>query len=75
MRGSHPRSKLQQGYLTSAFSSLYAFLPLKTWATDEQMEKWKRMALQSLQEAPQGRKKQLKTQLEWLSDPSSAEGE
>ncbi|TFK86053.1 GMC oxidoreductase [Polyporus arcularius HHB13444] len=67
--------KSQKGYLTSALAAVYAFLPTKAFATDEQMAKWKEMATHSVEEAPQGVKKQLETQLKWLFDPASAEGE
>ena len=68
-------SKSRKGYLTSGFSSLFAFVPLRVWTTDEQRDRWKTMARQSIEEAPQGLNKQLEMQLQWLSDPSSAEGE
>ncbi|KAI0707691.1 GMC oxidoreductase [Earliella scabrosa] len=67
--------KSRKGYLTSGFSSLFAFVPLRVWTTEEQRDRWKTMAHQSIEEAPQGLKKQLEMQLQWLSDPSSAEGE
>ena len=68
-------SKTQKGYLTSALAALYAFLPTRAFATDEQMTKWKDMATKSVQEAPQGLKKQLEFQLKWFLDPASGEGE
>ncbi|KAI0724007.1 alcohol oxidase [Cerioporus squamosus] len=67
--------KLQKGYLTSALAALYAFLPTKAFASDDQMAKWQTMAAQSVQEAPQGLKKQLELQLKWFLDSASGEGE
>ena len=50
-------------------------MPTNQFATDEQLQQWKDKATQSAQAAPPGLKKQIEKQIEWLADPSSAEGE
>lgn len=68
-------SKAKQGYLTSALAALYSFLPTKSFATEDQIKRWREVASQAVQDAPPGLKKRLDIQLKWLSDPSSPEGE
>ncbi|KAI0709492.1 GMC oxidoreductase [Earliella scabrosa] len=67
--------KSKKGFFATVAAALYAFVPTKQFATDEQLQEWKEKAAKSAQAAPPGLKKQIEKQIEWLADPSSAEGE
>ncbi|KAI9060841.1 GMC oxidoreductase [Trametes sanguinea] len=65
----------QQGYLSSALVSLFAFIPAKSFASEQQLSEWKEKALAAAQDAPPGLKKQLMHQIEWFLNPEAVEGE
>ncbi|KAI0636746.1 GMC oxidoreductase [Trametes polyzona] len=67
--------KSGKGYLTSALASLFGFVPAKTFATEDQLRDWKARALATVQDVPDGLKKQLELQIQWFLDPNSAEAE
>ncbi|KAJ2986615.1 hypothetical protein NUW54_g9701 [Trametes sanguinea] len=65
----------QQGYLSSALVSLFAFIPARTFASEQQLSEWKEKALAAAQDAPPGLRKQLMLQIEWFLEPQAVEGE
>ncbi|KAJ2994200.1 hypothetical protein NUW54_g7593 [Trametes sanguinea] len=63
----------QQGYLSSALVSLFAFIPARTFAFEQQLSEWKEKALAAAQDAPPGLRKQLILQIEWFLNPEAVE--
>ena len=53
----------------------YAFVNAKTFASEEQLNEWKREAETTARAAPKGLKKQLEKQIELFADDNSVEGE
>ncbi|KAI0672922.1 GMC oxidoreductase [Trametes maxima] len=67
--------KSNEGYLSSAVASAIALLPPYVLADNQKLQDWKKVCEEAIHEAPDGVKKQLELQKQWLDDPSSAEAE
>ncbi|KAI0630490.1 GMC oxidoreductase [Trametes polyzona] len=65
----------QKGYLASTLAALFGFLPSKVFSSEENRRKWNEIAAETLEQAPQGLRKQLEYQIKWFNDEASAEGE
>ncbi|KAI0672992.1 GMC oxidoreductase [Trametes maxima] len=66
----------KKGVYSSAMATLLGFLPLKSFATMEQIHRWKAATEEAIRTASTaGIRKQLELQLRWLDDDASAEGE
>ena len=65
----------KEGWLSSNLAPLYAFLHSKTFASKEQIQRWKENLGATLSNAENGLKKQLTIQSQYFLDPDSPCGE
>ena len=65
----------QKGYLASTLVALFGFLPSKVFSSEENRQRWNEIAAETLEQAPEGLRKQLECQIKWFNDEASAEGE
>ncbi len=68
-------SQSKKGPLSSAPSVIFAFLNAKTFASNQEIDQWKREVQITASAAPQGSKKRFEKQTEWFMNDSSVEGE
>ena len=61
--------------MTSAAAVTFGFVNAKTFASEEQIDEWKREVEIAARAAPKGLKKQLDKQIELFADENSVEGE